>query len=349
MKTMKCIAVLDKGKVAIKNDVPFPEIGDYECLLKMKTCGFCNTTDMLVINGIETGEKEGMPHPYVLGHEGVGEVVELGKKVRNIKIGDRFIRPYLAKNAMPYRGNSGNFVEYNVMTDIEAMKEDGYPENEIPSTGSTVERCGKIPAFINDNDGALVVSLVECISAVKNLGIKPGMNVIVYGSGPMGMGVANYINIIGGHAVVCDPVQKRLDYAKKTFGLTTYNNSVTPLTEQLPLKSYDAVIDVCGKTEILLEGTKFLKPYGILGSMGVLPKNDNTFNVTKLTNNTVLHMLNFPYQKMAYIPELCDLIKEGKIKLSDFYSKVMPMEEIDKCIELITNKDEIKIVLKIAD
>lgn len=349
MKTMKGIAVTGVGEVEIVKDVPFPEIGDYECLCKMKTCGFCNTTDMLVINGIETGEKEGMPHPYILGHEGVGEVVEVGKKVRHVKIGDRFVRPYLAKNAAPYRGNSGNFVEYNVMTDIEAMKEDGVPEKDIPSTGSTAERCGKIPEFLTDEEGALVVSLVECISATKNFGIKPGMEVIVYGSGPMGMGVANYINLIGAHAVICDPVQKRLDYAKKTFNLTTYNNSEIPLTEQLPLHSYDAVIDVCGKTSILLEGSKFLKPFGILGSMGVLTKNDSSFNVTKLTNNTILHMLNFPYRKMSYIDELAELIKAGKIKVSDYYSKVMPMEDIKECIRLIENKDEIKIVLKISD
>ena len=90
-KYMRGIAALGNGEVELVRDVPVPEIGPYEALIRMKTCGFCNGTDFHIIRGEMPVTVDSFP--TLLGHEGVGDIVELGSKVRNYKVGDRILNP----------------------------------------------------------------------------------------------------------------------------------------------------------------------------------------------------------------------------------------------------------------
>lgn len=340
---MKGIVVTEAGRVVLKEDIPIPGLKEYECLVKMRTCGFCNGTDMQIINGTLSEEEGMMPFPTVLGHEGVGEVVELGSKVRHIKLGDRFIRPDTPKWYGSYSCTYGNMAEYAVAVDQRAMLEDGISEEE---TEGIVVKSGKIPGDISFEDGAVMLSLLECISAVHNFGLKKGMSVLIYGAGPMGMGVANYLQILGAHTVLVDGIQERLDYAKENFGVEDMVNFRTQKLEECYEKQYfDAAIDVAGSTKILLEATDYLKPGGTLCSMGVLKKSEAQIDLIKLQNHTKLHMLNFPYQRMEYMDKLVELIHAGKIDPKAYYSHVLPIERISECVRLIGNKEALKIVL----
>ena len=80
---MKAYVVHKDGKRGIE-DIPVAlnDYGEYEALVKMLSCGVCNGTDMKIIHSQFKGIDE---YPVVLGHEGVGEVVEVGSKVRHLK------------------------------------------------------------------------------------------------------------------------------------------------------------------------------------------------------------------------------------------------------------------------
>ena len=342
-KNMKAIAVVKPGKTLIVNDVLKPEIKEYEALVRIRTCGFCNGTDMQIINGTITEEEGLKAYPTLLGHEGCGEVIKLGSKVRNIKIGDKFIRPDTPYNYGKYTCTYGNMAEYAVATDRQAMKEDGIPEKQIPSDAN----CTKIPDEITFEDGAVMLSLLECYSAVKNFRLQPGMDVLVFGAGPMGLGVVGCLNAIGaGKVVLVDAVEERLAYAREHFNVDRTINITTEKIEDVVERcTFDAVMDLVGSSKVLMEGTHYLKQGGTLCGMGVLRKDDALINVTKLQNNTSLHMLNLPYRRMNYINEITDLIQQGKIHLKHFYSHVLPAEEIEECLRLINSKEALKVVL----
>ena len=160
------------------------------------------------------------------------------------------------------------------------------------------------------------------------------------------MGVANYLQILGAHTVLVDGIQERLDYAKENFNVEdTVNFRTQKLSGCYGKQYFDAAMDIVGSTEILLEATDYLKPGGTLCSMGVLKKSDAQIDLIKLQNNTRLHMLNFPYQRMEYMDELVELIRTGKIDPKAYYSHVLPIEKISECVRLIGNKEALKIVL----
>lgn len=88
---MRSLSVDKNGKLDIV-EVSMPKYREHQALVKMESCGVCNGTDMKLIHG---KFKSYDSYPAILGHEGVGRVVELGSKVRNFKKGDCVLLPFL--------------------------------------------------------------------------------------------------------------------------------------------------------------------------------------------------------------------------------------------------------------
>ena len=85
---MKALIVEKNGGVSVRN-VPQPIYNEYEALVKVHASSVCGT-DMKILHNKLKGFSD---YPTILGHEGVGEVVEIGKKVRNLKVGIRWCAP----------------------------------------------------------------------------------------------------------------------------------------------------------------------------------------------------------------------------------------------------------------
>lgn len=86
---MKGLVVEQIGRLTLKDDLPVPQIGEYEALVKIETCMICNGTDLGVIHG---KVREVPQYPVVLGHEDAGYVVKTGSRVRSFRIGDLVLR-----------------------------------------------------------------------------------------------------------------------------------------------------------------------------------------------------------------------------------------------------------------
>ena len=154
----------------------------------------------------------------------------------------------------------------------------------------------------------------ECFSAAKNFKVE-GKDVLVYGAGPMGLATMKYMRYLGARTItVIDGVEQRLELARNLSHVDeTINYTTVDKNEALEGRLFDRVIDIVGLTSILLEGSQRLRPYGIIGSMGVLRNFDRMLRVTELKNNTLLQMLNFPYGQYAITNENIELIRKGII------------------------------------
>ena len=80
---MKGIIVEKDGTIHLADDIPMPEPGPYEALVKIESCMICNGTDMEIIRG---ELPEAQIFPTVLRHESAGRVVKIGEKVKPIKL-----------------------------------------------------------------------------------------------------------------------------------------------------------------------------------------------------------------------------------------------------------------------
>lgn len=347
MEYMKAVAVMGMNDVRVVDDVPKPEPGDYEALIKVHSCGFCNGTDMQIITGSGGDHGNGVSlYPTVLGHEGAGEVIAVGKKVRYIHVGERWIHPNLHPDVgNGYSKTHGSMAEYGLVSDNRAMLEDGFDENELPWI-----RQHKFPNSISYIDAGVLLSLAESHSAAKNFGVTKGTEVLIYGAGPMGIALSLFCGLRGGHVTQVDKVQDRLELSQKIAGTErVINSAVTDLDSALAGKKFDVAVDVVGFTEILYEASRYVKQGGLVGSMGVLRKNDLLVDTSRLQNNTSLHMLNFPYGEYEIMDETISLIEEGKVNPKDFYSHVLSYKEIDKAVQMTREKQALKVILSFEE
>ena len=201
---MRGIAAVGNGKVELVRDVPIPEIGPYEALVRMKSCGFCNGTDFHIIKGEMSVEVDAFP--TLIGHEGVGDIVESRSKVRNFKVGDRFMNP--VPRIIPgtwYGCTWAAMCDYTVVQDRGGN--DRGRRVGIASKSKAGWRC-QIPSDFDIFDGGCLITLNECFSAARNFTVE-GKDVLVYGAGLMGLATMRYMRYLGAKTItVIDGVKE---------------------------------------------------------------------------------------------------------------------------------------------
>jgi len=142
-----------------------------------------------------------------------------------------------------------------------------------------------------------------------------------------------------------DGLEDRLEKAMYFGATRAINFAKQNLDEVLDGKKFDAVVDAVGSTKILMEASWRLKPCGKVCGLGVLRADDVNINLKMLQNNTSIHMHNFQSFRFAYVDRVVELIREKKIDTKTCYSHVMPVEDYQKCMDMVKNKEAFKVLL----
>lgn len=189
--------------------VPVPKAGIGQIVVKIKACGVCHT-DLHAAHG-DWPVKPTLP--LIPGHEGVGEIVEIGANVKHLQMGDRVGIPWLYSAC----GNC----EYCLSGRETLCKEQqnaGYSVN-----GSYADYClaeadyvAKIPDELSYVDAAPIFCAgVTTYKALKVGGAKPGDWVAIYGIGGLGHVAVQYAKAMGFHVVAVDTFDEKLELASK--------------------------------------------------------------------------------------------------------------------------------------
>jgi threonine dehydrogenase-like Zn-dependent dehydrogenase len=338
---VRAVAAVSPGKVEVV-DVPDPETTEYECLVRVRASGLCSSTDLKIIDGELSNFT--VDFPVILGHEGVGEVVELGSAVKNISKGQLFTNPAgrLAAGT-PYRPMWAGMAEYAVVQDHKVMEEMRVPPREFAARAAR-----RVPGSIPPEDAAVILNLKENFSALGNFGFREGMEVLVFGDGPAGLGLLSFLRKGGAAWTGCvGHHESRLSKAREVAGVDlALNSKEDDLEAKLGGRRFDLVIDAVGSVDIIRMASHMLKPGGKVGSYGVLKKEHSRLSLLDLQNNTSVHMLNFPHREHAVHDEIVRMILEGQLHPKDYYSHVLPMEEAERAVRMVKSREAFKVILK---
>jgi propanol-preferring alcohol dehydrogenase len=210
-------AVVSKEKTVSVVDKQLRPLKHGEALVQMEYCGVCHT-DLHVKNG-DFGDVTGV----VLGHEGVGKVVEVAEGVTSLKVGDRV--------AIPWLYESCGHCEYCTTgreTLCRNVKNAGYTVDGAMAEQAIVvaDYVVKVP----DNlDPAAATSItcagVTTYKAVKVSDIRPGQWIGVFGIGGLGSLAVQYAkNVFGARVVAFDINDDKLAFAKEMGADVTVNS-----------------------------------------------------------------------------------------------------------------------------
>jgi len=364
MKAVIAVRAANPAVIECVDDAPMPVLSDYTAMVKVKACGICSSTDTKLAHGEhpDAPRPPGAPRhvhgsfPTILGHEASGEVVELGKKVRYYKIGDRVVDPLGGLRPDPnepppkYSRSYGAMVEYALAMDYRAMKEDGVSHPRINSVAEEQDFITKVfPGDIDFVDAAMILTFKENYSALKNFGVKPGMDILLYGDGSISLGLGIFLKQMNVNSIVTvGHHDERLERIGKISrpGLLINSKKVN-IKDALGGKRFDLVIDAAGSLDVAREASWFLKPGGAgkVCIYGVLPRGKSTLDLYEIANNTSVQIQSYPYHEYRTHNEIVSFMKQGIINAKDFYDCVLPCEQAAEAFRKIERREAFKAII----
>jgi len=228
-KTSRAAVLTEKEKFEIR-EFPIPEIGDDEILVKVEGCGVCGT---------DAHEFKRDPFgliPVVLGHEGTGEIVKIGKNVKkdsagkDLGLGDKVVTcltfaddPEIAMYDLN-KQNVGSADCYGLMADDNVHLNGWFADYLVVRKGSTVFNVSNL-----DLDSRILIEpaavLVHAVERAKMTGIlRFNSRVAVQGCGPIGLICIAVLRTMGVENITAvDGNEKRLEFAKQMGATGTVN------------------------------------------------------------------------------------------------------------------------------
>ncbi|MFH0180675.1 zinc-dependent alcohol dehydrogenase family protein [Streptomyces cacaoi] len=252
---MKAALIEAPGKVTVTT-VPDPTPGPREVVIDVAACGLCGT-DLHILQG------EFAPTlPVVPGHEFAGEVVGLGSKVTELKIGDRVaVDPSLYCNECRYcRAGRNNLCDR--WQAIGVTVAGGAAEYAV----APVANCVRLPDHVDVQDAALIEPLSCAVRGYDVLNSRLGAHVLIYGSGTMGLMMLELAKRTGASSVdVVDINPERLATAEK-LGCSQSALSADELGRPA---GWDVVIDATGNAAAIQDGLDRVAKAGTFLQFGV--------------------------------------------------------------------------------
>ena len=351
-----------------------------DIIIKVTTSAICGS-DLHLIHGMVPN----LPENYVIGHEPMGIIEEVGSGVTNLKRGDRVIVPFNVScgecwycthdltsqcdNSNP-NGDSGGMFGYSETFG-------GYPGGQaefmrVPYGNFTPF---KVPDNCELEDEKLVLLADVAPTAywsVDNAGVKQGDTVIVLGCGPVGLLAQKFSWLKGAKRVIAvDYIDYRLQHAKRTNKVEIINfeqhQSTGEHLKEITGGGADIVIDCVGMdgkmtpleylaSSLKLQGgalgslviaTQAVRKFGTIQVTGVYGARYNAFPLGDIFNrNLTLKTGQAPV--IPYIPYLYKMIAEGKIDPSDIITHKLPLDKGEYGYRAFDTKTDecIKVVLK---
>lgn len=256
--------IVDDGRVGVRT-VPDPVAGPYDVLCRMLYGSVCSGTDTHVIDG--TFAEEEVAYPSIIGHESIGEVIEVGSSVRNFALGDHVTRVSAQESSAGVALSWGGMCELGVARDHAAMRDDGLPESEWADF--TINEVIP-PGIIAPVHEPMIITWRETYDYMRRLAFSEGDRVLVSGSGANGLSLAAMGVVLGGQVTVVGSGTRRAEAERVGARAVDYRDerAVADLVAQ-EYRSHSVIIDATGKSGSINHLLPLLRPEGTVGVYGM--------------------------------------------------------------------------------
>ena len=343
---MKALSVEENGALHIV-EIEKQKINDYQVLVRMLAGGICNGTDAKIIHGKFKGFHT---YPAILGHEGVGEVVEMGRFVENFKLGDHVLCPFQEGMNGPYHSGWGAFAEYAVCWDWKALVKSGVSQDspDFPVSAYTQK---VIPKSMDPVHGSMMITFREVLSAMKTFALQPNKSIVIYGCGPVGASFTKFAKILGlGPIIVCDLTEERMQKARTLGADETISSTDPEILRKIRAicpQGVDYVVDAVGRSQIINQAMNLVTFNGKICVYGISPNNSMELDWTNSEYNWQLQFVQWPtkWEEAQAHQQVMNWIQTGILHPEEFYSHVVPFEKILDGFAMTANQEAFKVMV----
>ena len=266
---MKALVKKERAPGLWMEDVPVPALGYDDVLIKIHKTSICGT-DIHIFKWDAWAQKT-VPVPMVIGHEFMGEIVQIGSGVKNLQIGQRVCgEGHIVCNQCPNCRMGKKHLCMNVMGtgyDCPGCFAEYFA---LPSANVFV-----LPSTISDDLGAIFDPFGNAVHTALTFPLT-GEDVLITGAGPVGlMSAAVAIKAGARHVVITDINDYRLNLAKKLGVSQTINvrtTSIADVVKELVLdEGFTIGFEMSGNANGLTTLLEQVRHGGHIALLGILP------------------------------------------------------------------------------
>ncbi len=312
-----------------------PAAGPKDVVVKMKACGICGSD----LSYIKIG---GIPTPgtiTALGHEGAGEVLEVGAEVKGIAVGQPvIINPMMSPSNIGSGGPEGAFTEELL------VREARLGDSILP-----------IPAGISYEIAAMCEPLAVAMHGVNRMQVKAGDKVVVFGCGPIGLGMILWLVDRGvTDLVALDLAPERRDRALALGARVALDPTKIDLRAELvklhgEAPSYgrvgvgtDAYIDAAGAPNIIGDVIAMAKFHSRLVITAAYMKPiEVPFGRMLTSEMTITTAMGYPTE----MPEVIAAMPRLKDKILSMISHRLPLSQVMEGLKIAATPQSAKVMI----
>src|SRR5712691_5770125 len=262
-KTMRAGVYREKGVVRVE-EVPVPEVGEGEVLIKVAACGICGTDIKKIFHAY-------VAPPQILGHELAGTVVAAGRGVTKWKPGDRVMSFHHIPCGKCF------YCERRLFSQCKQYKTTGLTGGFTPNGGGFAEYVKamawvadrgviKLPDNVSFEEATFLEPINTILKAVQKARIAKGETVLVAGCGPIGLQLLMVTKLVGARIYSSDPMPERRAKSLALGALESFDPTnaklVTEVKTRTEGRGADAVLVAVAHPAVVEEALAMARPGG---------------------------------------------------------------------------------------
>ena len=343
------VAVMEAiGKIKME-ERDIPKAKDNEVLVKLEYVGICGSD----LHYYETGAIGDfvVEPPFVLGHEPGGTVVEVGKDVKHLKVGDRVaLEPGKTCGHCEFCKTG----RYNLCPDVVFFATppvDGVFQEYV---AHEADLCFKLPENVSTLEGALIEPLAVGFHAAMQGGARAGQTAVVMGSGCIGLVTMMSLKAMGVSKVyVVDIMEKRLEKALELGADGVINGKEKDAVEEVMKltdgRGCDLVIETAGTQITTVQAMRMTKKGATIVLVGYSKTGEMTLPISMALDKELTFKTVFRYRHIY--PMAIEAVAAGKVNLKGIVTDIFSLDEAQKAMDYSVNNkaDVVKAVIRIAE
>ena len=334
-KTMRAGVYRGQGVVCVE-EVPVPEVGPDEVLIKVAACGICGTDIKKIFHAY-------VPAPQILGHELAGTVVAVGPGHTKWRVGDRVI----SFHHVPCGGCF--YCHRRLFSQCAQYKTTGLTGGFTPNGGGFGEYVKAMPwvaergiVALPDNvsfeEATFIEPINTIVKAVEKARVAAGESVLIAGCGPIGLQLLMVARLSGAQIYTSDPMAVRRDKSVQLGAIESFDPSNGKLVETVKARTEgrgaDAVLVAVAHPAVVIDALAAVRPGGrvlLFAANDPVTKIEFPASAVGIDEKEILGS----YSAAADIQEeAAALVLRKKLPVLDIVSHIYPLDRIQEALEL---------------
>lgn len=324
-------------------EVSVPNIDSDEVLVKIRTALTCGTDRKMYLRGHHLFNP-----PFVFGHEFSGDIIKVGKKVKDFEPGMRVTAANSAPCNHCFYCKKGDF---NLCENLYIHLSGAFAEYIKVPAAIVAQNLFSIPENVSYKEAAWLEPLSCVVHGIEESNINLGDTVVINGAGPIGLMYLQLAKLRGAKVIIADQLEERLKLASKLGAYKTINVSKVknPVEEVKKIteggRGADVIIEAVGLPEVWEQSISMVRKGGTVNLFGGCARGTKISIDTSLIHYSQINIKGVFHYTPQHVKRAFNIICNKIIDIDALITYEFPLSEISTVIEMMLAHKGIKIAV----